>query len=82
MTAPIHEELARHRKAARLAALLRKSGCDRDTCLRLHPQDWLDLARGADVKPPSTLTVQIVADMLDEEGDPFEGLDAPVGSRL
>jgi hypothetical protein len=83
MSAGIHEELARHRKAVALAQVLRQAGCDKDAAMHLHPSDWIKAAKQAGVNPPSTLTVLLVAEMLDEERpDPFAKLEASYEADL
>jgi hypothetical protein len=76
-----HEEINRYRKAVALTAVLRQAGCDKDACMHLHPADWIKAAEQADVNPPSTLTVLLVAEMLDAP-DPFAKLEASYEADL
>jgi hypothetical protein len=70
-----YEALARYKKATALASVLRRMGCSGSDALRLHPDDWLKASKAARVNPPSALTIQEVARILDETPDPFAVLE-------
>jgi hypothetical protein len=73
------EELARYKKASRLAPVAWQAGItDRDALFRLHPKDFEKLAEAAGVRPPSVLTLIIVAELIEAHAsfDPFAKLEA------